>query len=87
MIADEDPTPIERMRPTGIDAELDNIRHELVEELDAADHQRRRIAHLLQRVDMLQHAHKREMAAANARIADLETEVAALRSPLAAHGD
>lgn len=65
-----------------LDRELQDIRSELVSELESADLQRQRVARLLQRVDLLAHAHKRELAARDARIAELEREVMELRGQL-----
>jgi chromosome segregation ATPase len=67
---------------TELDAELESVRTELAEELAAADAQRRRVARLLQRVDLLATEHRREIAKRDAEIERLKQTIETLKAEL-----
>ena len=74
---DDDPTPVERMRPVAdtLARDLGDLRSELVAELEAADAQRQRVARLLQRADLMSHEHKRQIAERDQTIALLRSQL------------
>lgn len=69
---------------TALENEIESVRNELVEELATAEATRRRVARLLQRVDLLADEHRREIAKRDAEILVLRSTVDELRAELVA---